>query len=116
MNKRLKICSGKGFHVTFDNEWTVSVQFGPGNYCDNYDMQIGREDHEAGEQGSNTAECAIFNNLGEFVNLPFREEGDYDTTVSNRSRPEEILKFMNWASTQEPAVRATQEVTGVQTK
>lgn len=23
----------QGFHITFPNGWTVSVQFGPGNYC-----------------------------------------------------------------------------------
>ena len=28
--------SGKGFHLTFDNGWTLSVQFGYGNYCENY--------------------------------------------------------------------------------
>jgi hypothetical protein len=25
----------KGFHMTFDNGWTVSVQWGSGNYCEN---------------------------------------------------------------------------------
>ena len=25
----------KGFELTFTNGWTVSVQWGPGNYCDN---------------------------------------------------------------------------------
>lgn len=25
----------KGFHITFDNGWTVSVQWGRSNYCDN---------------------------------------------------------------------------------
>jgi hypothetical protein len=25
----------KGFQMTFDNGWTISVQFGYGNYCDN---------------------------------------------------------------------------------
>jgi len=24
-----------GFHMTFKNGWTVSVQFGNGNYCEN---------------------------------------------------------------------------------
>lgn len=31
----LKISSLKGYHMTFDNGYTVSVQFGRGNYCDN---------------------------------------------------------------------------------
>jgi hypothetical protein len=29
-----------GFHITFENGWTVSVQFGHGNYCKN--RNIGR--------------------------------------------------------------------------
>jgi len=24
----------RGFKLQFDNGWTISVQFGPGNYCD----------------------------------------------------------------------------------
>ena len=31
-----KITEGKGFHITFANGYTVSVQFGPDNYCDHY--------------------------------------------------------------------------------
>ena len=29
------ITAGKGFQITFENGWTVSVQFGSGNYCEN---------------------------------------------------------------------------------
>jgi hypothetical protein len=31
----LHISRGTGFILTFDNGWTVSVQFGSGNYCPN---------------------------------------------------------------------------------
>jgi hypothetical protein len=31
----LKDIQGKGFHLTFKNGLTISVQFGYGNYCDN---------------------------------------------------------------------------------
>jgi len=27
----------RGFHLTFSNGWTISVQFGPFNYCEHYD-------------------------------------------------------------------------------
>ena len=30
-----KITQHKGFQLTFPNGWTVSVQWGPGNYCGN---------------------------------------------------------------------------------
>lgn len=31
----------KGFHMTFANGWTVSVQWGSGNYCDNRSYSVG---------------------------------------------------------------------------
>ena len=40
-----RISSGKGFQMTFENGWTVSVQFGNGNYCENRFAT----DHERGE-------------------------------------------------------------------
>ena len=35
-----KITEGKGFQMTFQNGWTVSVQFGAGNYCENNMMSV----------------------------------------------------------------------------
>ena len=29
----------KGFQMTFENGWTISVQFGHGNYCDNQKLE-----------------------------------------------------------------------------
>ena len=29
----------KGFQITFENGWTISVQFGSGNYCNNRDLK-----------------------------------------------------------------------------
>ena len=97
MSTAFRITGKKGFHVTFANGWTVSVQFGPGNYCDNYDLQIGYEDQKAGERGSMTAECAVWPESGGLVCPPGFGWGD---TVSSRSTPEEVLKLFNWASTQ----------------
>ena len=57
--------SGRGFHLTFDNKWTISVQFSGGHYCDNYDKhwnfaqkQIAKGDSIS----SSTAEIAVWNN------------------------------------------------------
>jgi hypothetical protein len=58
-----KITAGKGFHLTFDNGWTVSVQWGPSNYCSNQatDFSIPREiAANCGEYQSNTAEVAAW--------------------------------------------------------
>jgi hypothetical protein len=77
-----KITGKKGFHIKFENGYTVSVQFGPGNYCDNYDMEIGRDEENAGKEGSYTAECAVWAEDGEMID---RWDGN---TVSNRSTAE----------------------------
>lgn len=92
-----KITSKKGFHITFENGWTVSVQFGPGNYCDNYSMSIREDDEEAGRIGSSTAECAVINPSNTLVQFP-SSGGD---TVSNRSAPAEVLEILKWAAQQE---------------
>lgn len=93
-----RITSKKGFHITFPNRLTVSVQFGPGNYCDNYYMGIGSGDEEAGERGSTTAEVAVIDNSnGKLLAVP---EFDGDT-VGNRYTPEQVLALLNWAASQE---------------
>jgi hypothetical protein len=95
MNGKFKITEKKGFHITFKNGYTVSVQFGPGNYCDNYDMRIWDDSEKAGKQGSTTAECAVWAKDGELI-------PHFDTdSVSNRSTPEEVLELLNWAASQE---------------
>lgn len=91
-----KITNGKGFHISFENGWTVSVQFGPGNYCDNYDMRIGYENEEAGKRGSATAECAAWGPDNEMVVHP-EFGGD---TVGGRMTPKQVLALLNWASEQ----------------
>lgn len=89
------ITRSKGFHIVFANGWTVSVQFGPGNYCDNYDLQIGSDEKEAGENGSGTAEVAAWPDSGDMVR--FGDDGD---TVAGRKTPTDVLALLNWASEQ----------------
>jgi len=66
-NPGFQITRGRGFKLKFANGYTLSVQFGPGNYCDNYDMDIGRDEREAGERGSTTAEVAVLSPGNRFV-------------------------------------------------
>jgi hypothetical protein len=83
------ITGGKGFHVVFRNDWTISVQFGPGNYCDNYDAPINSEGFKsAGERGSMTAEVAAWGPDGNMIDFG----GD---TVLGRQSPEQVLALMN---------------------
>lgn len=86
------ITGKKGFHVTFENGWTVSVQFGPGNYCANYDRQIGRDEEASGRDGSATAETAVWGPDGGMIDL-----GDGDTVQGHRS-PAQVLELLQFAA------------------
>jgi hypothetical protein len=79
------ITNRKGFHMTFANGWTISVQWGEGNYCDNYSANINRnEDAPA----SKTAEVAAWN--GEEWH-----EFDNSTGVVGYCSADKILEYMN---------------------
>lgn len=96
-NPGFRITQGKGFHVTFANGWTMSVQFGPGNYCDHYDRDF--EDRAAcGAEGSRTAEVAVWGPDGPMVEL---DGGD---TVQARVTPDEVLALMQRFATMPAAV------------
>ena len=68
-----KFTSGynKGFRMTFENEFSISVQWGVGNYCENHLKENG-EWNEATKHdfwSSNSAEIAVFNKEGEFIGI-----------------------------------------------
>ena len=90
-----KVTGANGFHITFENEWTVSVQFGPGNYCDNYDAPFQYPGEKVENLRSTTAECAVWAEDGGMVCYK-----DWSDTVSNRSTPAEVLELLNWAAAQ----------------
>lgn len=90
------ITDGKGFGIKFDNGYTVSVQFGPGNYADHYDRRIGADEVKCGREGSSTAECAVINSKDEFIEHPLCD-GDM---VSGRNTASEVLSLLNWAASQ----------------
>ena len=59
----------KGFRMTFENGFAISVQWGPENYCDrkneeDFDKPMGKRFWE-----SRTAEIAVFNKEGEFIGI-----------------------------------------------
>lgn len=87
-----RITMGRGFQVTFKNGHTVSVQFGPGTYCENRDMDFDQNAH-AGEKGSATAETAHWGPDGKFI--PLSEAGD---DVNGWQTPEQVLELMILAS------------------
>lgn len=89
-----KITDKKGFHITFENGYTVSVQFGAGNYSENYNATYD-ENEKAGANGSATAECAVWGIGGTFLEHELFE----GSTVGGYLTPNQVLELMNWAST-----------------
>ena len=111
-DKAMRITEGKGFHLDLPNGVTVSVQFGPMNYCDqdarNAGFDAPAEAAANGEQwGSDLAECAAYltgSNLS-WVAVPgfTGPIGDEDVEtfyddVSGYMTIQEVLEFINLAS------------------
>ena len=89
----------KGFHITFKNGVTVSVQFGIGNYCQhhNSDIKIGVE-KEFRKWESKNAEVAIWNKNGEWITkkCPYLDVAEYDD-VAGYVSTDEIIDVLTWA-------------------
>ena len=69
---RFSITNGKGFNLTFANKWQISVQWGPGNYCEreNEDFDLPKKQKY---WVSGSAEVAVWKGDGKrsFVPLQF---------------------------------------------
>ena len=62
--------NNKGFQMTFENGWTISVQFGFGNYCCNRNHPDGLYASKKGAPFScPDAEIAIWDSFGEYYNF-----------------------------------------------
>ena len=84
------ITYGKGFHLTLANGWTISVQFGPGNYCEHYGSSSMREFCERPaprRHESRDAEIAIWKGNGGMIDL----NGD---TVAARVSPDKVVSIL----------------------
>jgi hypothetical protein len=88
----IKTSQQKGFKIEFANGWIASIQFGPGNYCDNYHESIGEE--QAWESG--TAEVAAINpNTNEL-----HQFDGWNDSVKGWQSPQEVLEFLNMVASQ----------------
>ena len=91
----------KGFNITFPNGWTVSVQFGPYNYCDHYDTEA---DFDAPSKvevwKATTAEVAawIKSNGNSYDDIWYNFGDD---EVKGYMSPKEVLEFMNMIASKE---------------
>jgi hypothetical protein len=78
--------NNQGFTMQFENGWTVSVQWGTGNYCANRTKQINGEWWQPAP-ASNTAEIAAWDADGNDF------EFDHDA-VAGWCTPEEVAAFL----------------------
>lgn len=67
--KGFTVTGHKGFHLTFSNGYTVSVQWGPGNYADHHDSFDFDAPQRADFWASDVAEVAVMDPNGEFVHI-----------------------------------------------
>lgn len=89
-----KVTDGKGFQMTFANGWTVSVQWGFGNYCDNYHKQWSLNANVVmGAEGSATAEIAAWDANKVWYKFP-------TDTVKGYCTPDEVADFIKMISAQ----------------
>lgn len=84
-----KSCSNKGFYLTFANGWTVSVQFGWGNYCEHHDDYPDDLRYTRAGAESVDAEVACWPRSGSCAPLP---GGD---SVAGWCSTAEVLALMN---------------------
>lgn len=86
------ITGGKGFKMVFANGWTVSVQFGVGNYCEHHTKiesyrAAGETAVAGGEWESQEAEIAAYDAAGNWHRFP-------NDDVKGWCKPEEVAAFI----------------------
>ena len=104
---RFSNSGGSGFHLIFDNNWTVSVQFNGGHYCDNYTESWNFAQKQAAKGRSirsNTAEIAVWSNRVGDGNLIWLE-GD---TVRGYTTANEVAKVIHKVSTAKSTLTSKQ--------
>jgi hypothetical protein len=90
------ITSHKGFHITFSNGVTVSVQFGPCNYCHEHrdNMDFGAPERVARWE-STDAEVAIWDKYDKWITRAYRDDDD---DVLAHISPDEVAEIIAWAA------------------
>lgn len=92
--KKFSSTMRKGFHITFENGLSASVQWGAGNYCDNHfpedmDFSCSRD------AMSDTAEVAVMRG-GHFLDIVqfLPKDCSSDGTVAGWLTPEQVVDFL----------------------
>lgn len=94
-----KITGHKGFHITFANGVTVSVQFGGGNYGDNYDRALIGTEQDKRVLESGRAEVAVWKGDGkktEWITKQWKPGDGHN--VLGWQTADDVLRLLNWAA------------------
>ena len=89
----LRITRGSGFHITFSNGWSISVQWSRGNYCSN--MRPVRDLQEPEPTECTDAEIAIWDNNGDWY------EFEHDQVLGH-VLPDDVAAWIAFTQKQEP--------------
>lgn len=96
-NKDFKITDRKGFQLIFSNGLCISVQFGAGNYCDNYNSKDWKQKETA---KSDTSEIAIMDTKKHYEFVTSKIIKDIDDDVKGYVTSDEvadlIIKVKRW--------------------
>lgn len=84
-----RINDNRGFQIQFDNGYTVSVQFGPGNYSSNYNLSM--LDNINKPMTATLAETALIAPDGSFVAYKDDDVQGYQDAAS-------VLELLDYAS------------------
>lgn len=88
-----KSCENKGFQLTFENGWTISVQWSPGSYC--HAIQGDDTPDTTKVWTSPDAEIAIWDSTGEWYNFGSDEVKGYCTA-------DEVAHWISFTRYQQP--------------
>jgi len=90
--EKFRSTSNKGFSMTFENGWTISVQFGYGNECDNHHHPDGWDFAKKQEITESTdAEIAMWDKYGNWYDFG-------SDTVNGHCSPNEVAEWINKCS------------------
>lgn len=92
------ITRGCGFRYKLASGYTVSVQFGGGNYCTNYSQSI--VTRHTKDASSPNAEVAVIDPRGNLV-MGWPHCADNDTVMGYLS-PDQVLDVLVWAQKRPP--------------
>ena len=98
---------GSGFHLTFDNNWTISVQFSGGHYCDNRNEKWNFAQKQAAKYASissSNAEIAVWSNRIGDSDLIWLE----NDTVRGWTSADEVAQVIHKVSTAKPTLTSKQ--------